>query len=148
MATQPDPKYTLTGRITNSQGEPLEGLVVRAYHQDPITPSAPLGEQVLTDAQGRYKISFTEKVFEVGGVESGGPDVFFRVYDGDEMLRESPVKTCGGVEGHCRPEFSDVWPRTAAVRGFRPLQDTRQRTGAGRRFIHHLRYATGREDLV
>jgi len=25
-------------------------------------------------------------------VESGGPDVFFRVYDRDELLGESPVK--------------------------------------------------------
>jgi hypothetical protein len=38
MATQPDPDYILTGRITNWQGEPLEGLIACAYDQDPKTP--------------------------------------------------------------------------------------------------------------
>jgi hypothetical protein len=38
MAIQPNPEYTLTGRITNRQGKLLEGLIVRAYDQDPKTP--------------------------------------------------------------------------------------------------------------
>ncbi len=92
MTTKPNPDYTLTGRITNRQGEPLEGLIVRAYDHDPLTPADPLGKEALTDVEGRYKISFTEKDFKVGGLESGGPDVFIRVYDGDELLGESPVK--------------------------------------------------------
>jgi len=41
--------------------------------KDLITPADPLGEEVLTDAEGRYKISFTARDFKVGGVLSGGP---------------------------------------------------------------------------
>lgn len=92
MATKPNSHYTVSGRITNRQGEPLEGLIVRAYDQAPKTPENPLGKDAVTNTEGRYKISFTGKDFEVGGVESGGPDVFIRVYDGDELLVESPVK--------------------------------------------------------
>ena len=38
MTIQPNPKHTITGRITNRQGKLLEGLIVRAYDQDPKTP--------------------------------------------------------------------------------------------------------------
>jgi hypothetical protein len=62
-------------------------LIVRAYDQDPKAP-----ENAVTDAEGRYESSFTENDFKVGGVESGGPDVFIRVYDGDELPGESTVK--------------------------------------------------------
>jgi hypothetical protein len=89
--------YALSGRITNPQGEPLESLTVRAYDQDPNTPENLLGKEAVTDAEGRYKITFTEKDFKVGGVESSGPDVFIRVYDGDELLGESLVK-CNSKE--------------------------------------------------
>jgi hypothetical protein len=61
-------------------------MSVRTYDQDPKTPENPLGRDDVTDAEERYKISFTEKDFEVGGVERCGPDVFIRVYDGDELL--------------------------------------------------------------
>jgi hypothetical protein len=64
MATEAYQNYCLTGRITDGQGEPLEGLFVRAYNQDPLTPADPLREEVLTDAEGRYKISFTERDFK------------------------------------------------------------------------------------
>jgi len=43
-------------------------LIVRAYDQDLITPAGALGEGVLTDAEGRYEISFMERDFKVGGV--------------------------------------------------------------------------------
>ncbi len=35
MATQPNPDYTLADRITDGQGELLDGLIVRAYDQAP-----------------------------------------------------------------------------------------------------------------
>jgi hypothetical protein len=43
-------------------------LIVRAYDQDLITPADPLGEDALTDAEGRYTISFTARDCKVGGV--------------------------------------------------------------------------------
>src|SRR3712207_6803294 len=82
-------KYTLSGRITNRQNEPLEGLDVRAFNQPPRPPENRLGKAV-TDAEGVYKINFTEKDFKPGGAE-GGPDVFIRVFEGERLLGESPV---------------------------------------------------------
>src|SRR5215211_1297918 len=89
MATQPNPDYTLTGRTTNRQSEPLEGLIVRAYDQNPKTPENPLGKEGVTGVEGRYNVGLTGKDFQVGGMESGGPDVFIRMYDGDELWGES-----------------------------------------------------------
>jgi hypothetical protein len=92
IATQPNPDYILTGRLTNGHSKPLEGLIVRAYDRDPKTPENPLGKGAVTDAEGSYKISFTDTDFTVNGLESGGPNAFIRVYDGDELLGESLVK--------------------------------------------------------
>lgn len=36
MATKQDSTYILSGRITNLQNQPLAGLIVRAYDQDPL----------------------------------------------------------------------------------------------------------------
>ncbi len=74
--------YTVSGRITNRQGAPLAGIAVRAYDQDPNIPANPLGREVVTDTEGRYRIHYEEHDFKVGGVERGGPDVFIRAYDG------------------------------------------------------------------
>jgi hypothetical protein len=38
MTIQPNPEYTLTGRINKRQGKLLKGLIVRDYDQDPKTP--------------------------------------------------------------------------------------------------------------
>lgn len=92
MAKNSSQAYSLSGRITDQQNQPIEGLIVRAFDQDPQTPENPLGQAATTDVEGNYSISFTDKDFKVGGVESGGPDVFIRVYAGDQFLGESPVK--------------------------------------------------------
>jgi len=91
MAKQPN-LYSLSGRITDQQGLPIEGLTIRAFDQDPTTPENPLGEPAITDAEGRYSIAFTDKDFRIKGVESGGPDVFIWVFDGERLLGESGVK--------------------------------------------------------
>ncbi len=86
MATQPNPEYTLTGLITDRQGEPLEGLIVRRSRSGHHNACRPSGREAITNAEGRYTIRSTEKDFK------GGVDVFIRVYDGEELLGESPVK--------------------------------------------------------
>ncbi|HFE37715.1 MAG TPA: carboxypeptidase regulatory-like domain-containing protein [Gammaproteobacteria bacterium] len=91
MATKRKPNYSLYGKISDRSGEPISGLSVRAFDQDPKSPNDPLGEAT-TSEEGRYLIRFEEKDFMVGGVESGGPDVFIRVYDGEELLGESDVR--------------------------------------------------------
>jgi|SRR5215211_1004832 len=92
MATKRAPNCIVSGRITNPQGAPLEGLPVRAYDHNPNAPANSLGKKAVTYAEGRYRVSFGEIEFKVGDVERGGPDVFIRVYDGDEMLGENPDK--------------------------------------------------------
>jgi hypothetical protein len=87
MPKKEDPHFTLTGRITNLQGQPLEDLVVKAFDSDPITADDPLGEAT-TDAEGRYSIAFSDDAL---GLEFGGPDVFIRVYHDDRLLGQSPL---------------------------------------------------------
>jgi hypothetical protein len=80
-------QYVVTGRITNLQGQPLEGLIVHAFDSDPTTPDDPLG-QAITDAEGRYSVEFST---DTGGREIGGPDVYIRVYRDTRLLGQSPV---------------------------------------------------------
>ena len=41
--------YSLSGRITDLQGQPLQGLAVNAYDQDPKSPDDFLGEAVTNE---------------------------------------------------------------------------------------------------
>jgi len=91
MAKRINPDYTLTGRITDSKGTPLAGISVLAFDKDPKSPDDPLGK-ALTDAEGKYVIQFVDDAFRKHGVERTGPDVYIRVYDGDMLLGESPIK--------------------------------------------------------
>ncbi len=84
--------YLVSGRITDQARQPIEGVTIRAFDQDPSTPDNLLGEPAMTDAEGFYSIAFTEADFKIGGHESGGPDVFIRAFDGERMLGESDVK--------------------------------------------------------
>lgn len=91
MANKKDQQqYIVKGIITNQDKNPVEGLLVYAFDQDPNTPDNPLGQPAITDAAGKYTISFTEADFKIPK-ESGGPDVFIRVYAGAELLGKSPV---------------------------------------------------------
>src|SRR5581483_9729741 len=96
MATRSNSNYSVSGRITNRPGTPLAGITVRAYDQDPNIPANPLGSEAITDMEGRYRINFQEQDFKLGGVERGGPDVFIRAYDGEQVLGESKVKRSAG----------------------------------------------------
>jgi hypothetical protein len=82
----------VSGRITNLQNQPLPGLTVYAFDQDPKTPDNLLGDKAITNVEGYYIIHFTEQDFKVGGVESGGPDIFIRVYKNDKLLETSSVR--------------------------------------------------------
>lgn len=88
--------YTLSGRITDQNNQPIEDLLIYAFDQDPNTPDNPLGQPTITDAEGKYSISFTEEDFRIGGKESGGPDVFIRAYVGEALLGQSPVRRNAG----------------------------------------------------
>lgn len=66
MAKNSNANYTLTGRITDLKAKSLEGLVIRAFDQDPKSADDPLG-QAITDAGGQYTIRFEEELFKPGG---------------------------------------------------------------------------------
>ena len=96
--------YTITGTITARttgrtairQGNALKGLTVRAYRHATGGQAASLGESAVIDAEGRYSISFPGKDLEVKGAGSDKPEVFIRVYEGDELLGESPTRGLAG----------------------------------------------------
>lgn len=92
MATQK--KYTVKGKITNQESQPLQGLTVRAFDLDANTAEKPLGKPVQTDDQGVYTINYTDKDFRPGRRETGGADIVVRVYnENGELLDESPVRS-------------------------------------------------------
>ena len=110
-------------------------MIVRAYDQDPKAPENHLGKDAVTDAEGRYESSFTENDFKVGGVESGGPDVFIRVYDGDELPGESTVKR--DVEKRIsidlRVDYAEADPNKPAGRVHGVVRDAQGARQAARR---------------
>ncbi len=55
-----NPIYTLTGRITNPEGQPLQSLTVRAYVQSPKTLDILVEQKTETDADGEYTLQFTD----------------------------------------------------------------------------------------
>lgn len=70
--------YRIHGVVVEEEsGEPLAGLLVRAFDQDLLKDDF-LGE-VRTDREGRFEIEFTEVQFM--DLFETQPDVFVRVYD-------------------------------------------------------------------
>ena len=63
--------------VEEESGKPLQGLRVRAFDKDLIFDDK-LGEQV-TDAQGKFEISYTEAHFR--DFEETVPDVYIRIFD-------------------------------------------------------------------
>jgi len=64
--------------VEAESGKPLQGLRVRAYDKDLIFDDK-LGEK-LTDAAGKFEISYTEAHFR-DALETE-PDLYIRIYDG------------------------------------------------------------------
>ncbi len=87
-------QYSVSGTITDLQGKFLNGLNIRAIDQDFKTEDL-LG-QATTDENGKYRITYTDQDFRIGGKESGGADIIIRVYDGDTLLKETePLRNAG-----------------------------------------------------
>ena len=64
--------------VEEESGKPLEGLRVRAYDKDLIFDDK-LGD-TLTDAQGKFDISYSEAHFR--DLNETEPDIYIRIYDG------------------------------------------------------------------
>ncbi len=88
-----DSVHTLTGSITNQQGQPLEGLIVRAYSRDDKQREVQLGKEAPTDGHGLYKIEFD---LPEDGQRHDGLLVYIRVYAGEKALGESDATRGSG----------------------------------------------------
>jgi hypothetical protein len=78
----------IVGTVVEAEsGKPLAGLRVRGYDKDWVFDDK-LGETV-TDAAGRFEISYTEVQFR--DLEETLPDVYIRIYDptGERLLFSS-----------------------------------------------------------
>jgi hypothetical protein len=92
--TADDAAFVVTGTVTQD-GEPLEGLTVRAVDRD-LGGEEPLGEAT-TDADGRYRIGYTAADFERN--ERGTADVLVRVVDAaGTTVAESELRFNAGRE--------------------------------------------------
>jgi hypothetical protein len=76
--------WMVHGRASVEGGTPAAGFTVRAYDQD-VGNATLLGETV-TDASGRYAITFAESLFRRSPAERGGPDLFVQVLASDGSL--------------------------------------------------------------
>lgn len=92
MAKKTNPQYTITGTITNLDGQPLANLTVRAFDRDPVSSDDVLGKVARTDAQGKYSITCSHQDTQHGGAEKGGADVYIQVYQGTQLLGQSAVR--------------------------------------------------------
>src|SRR6266508_1762412 len=81
-----DDGFMVRGQIRRNS-RPLAHAVVRAFHRE-LRHEDLLGETT-TDAEGRYKVSYSAERFQRG--EKDGPNLVVRVGDGTRPLAESPV---------------------------------------------------------
>ncbi len=73
-------KYLIRGTISNSKGQPLQGLTIRAFDKDAWGENS-LGKSSITDEKGNYLITYLDREFRLSPSESGGADIIIRVYD-------------------------------------------------------------------
>jgi len=76
--------YLVKGSITDPNGRPVKGALVKASDQDPRNED-PLG-QTKTNTKGQYRINYTDKDFRKTDDETDGADIIIRVYAPDGKL--------------------------------------------------------------
>ncbi|GIX46749.1 MAG: hypothetical protein KatS3mg131_0960 [Candidatus Tectimicrobiota bacterium] len=80
-----DTRYTVLCRAVDARGQPIAGLRVELFSQDPQSPPVPLGETAVTDAEGLATFRFKRSDF-TGQTGERGPDLFFKVFRDDVPL--------------------------------------------------------------
>jgi hypothetical protein len=93
MPTNSSPTYIVSGRITNLQNVPLEGLVVRVYAWRPNASAIPLAGEMTTSADGKYQITFAGQ--QAADDEDGKVAVLhimIRVFADKKFLGKSQAK--------------------------------------------------------
>jgi hypothetical protein len=92
-------RYRIEGTVRESAtGEPVAGLLVRAYDLDVLKDDL-LGDAV-SSADGHFEIRFTERAFaEIPGQR---PDIYLRVFDGSGRVELASTRR--EVRRHARVE--------------------------------------------
>ena len=89
--------YLVAGTVTNAQGVPLDGLLIKAYDVDLLTEDDFLGEGKTT-LDGSFTILYRKDQFVKNVVESfteGGPDIVLRVYNDQGQLVHTTKRRSG-----------------------------------------------------
>ena len=89
--------YLVAGTVTNAAGEPINGLLIKAYDVDLLTDDDFLGEGETT-RDGSFTILYRKDQFVKNIVESfteGGPDIVLRIYDHQGYLIHTTKRRSG-----------------------------------------------------
>ncbi|MCI0723916.1 MAG: peptidoglycan-binding protein, partial [Acidobacteria bacterium] len=93
---RPPEQFVISGRVTHQDGNPLIGLIVRAFDRD-LRDEQPLGEEAVTSKRGAYEITYTAGQFS--RAEKRRADLLVRVYSPEgALLAESGIKFNAGKQ--------------------------------------------------
>ncbi len=90
--------YLIAGTITDNQGRPMSGLIVKAIDVDLLSEDDFLG-QGETASDGSFTILYRQEQFVKNVLESfteGGPDIVLTIYDATGQLLHT-TKRRGGA---------------------------------------------------
>lgn len=80
--------FYLFGYLSDRDKRPFSGLLIQAFDDDPKSGPDLLGSAI-SNEEGRYHITYTKEAF-TRPVESGGPDLFVRIFSPEgKLLKET-----------------------------------------------------------
>ena len=91
--------YLIAGTITDNQGRPMSGLIVKAFDVDLLSEDDFLG-QGETASDGSFTILYRQEQFVKNILESfteGGPDIVLTIYDDTGHLLHTTKRRGGGA---------------------------------------------------
>ena len=89
--------YLIAGTITDNQGEPQSGLIIKAFDVDLLSDDDFLG-QGETASDGSFTILYRQAQFVKNVLESfteGGPDIVLTIYDQSGELLHTTKRRSG-----------------------------------------------------
>jgi hypothetical protein len=91
--------YLIAGTVTDKQGKPMSGLIVKAFDIDFLSEDDFLG-QGETASEGSFTILYRQKQFVKNILESfteGGPDIVLTIYDNSGELLHTSKRRSGAA---------------------------------------------------
>jgi hypothetical protein len=91
LALQDQPRRAVLGRVTNPDGTPVAGLVVRLFDAN-LAGASPVGGTAITDADGRYELQYSTE--QLGRPGKSAADLVVRAFPAgseDGAVAVSPV---------------------------------------------------------